>query len=364
MINNGCGDKMSLTILSDTYAPVGGRDRSLRGLCVGITYNTKGLASPGPVDAQAEYDDISTVLAIRDALESGGAKVNLYEALDDLPLRIIKDKPDIVFNIAEGVHGRGRESHVPALLSFLQIPYTGSDETTMCVTMDKAIAKLLARACGVCTPEYRMALYGSPFDYESLTYPVIVKPNAEGSGKGISDVSVAKSEAELRLVLDEKLSVYKQDMLVERFIAGREFTVGMVGNGEKLHVFPPMEIIFNAGDHGVYNYEVKRDFKRYTRYQCPPALDADTVSVIEDAARRVYKALGCKDFSRADFRLSADGVLYFLELNPLPGLAPGYSDLPILAEFCGVDYQSLILSVIESALERYGIKSYRGDGLD
>ncbi len=339
-------------------------------LYVGVTYNLKGKASsPGavtavtaaapdsdePFDADAEYDDISTVLAIKSVLESAGARVGLYEALDDLPLRIIADRPDIVFNIAEGVHGRGRESHVPALLSFLRIPFTGSDETTMCVTMDKAIAKRLVASYGVNTPEYRVAAYGSDFSYDKLTYPLIIKPNTEGSGKGISAISVASDEAELRAALDEKLRAYKQDMLVERFIAGREFTVGIVGNGDEARVFAPMEIIFNSGERAIYSYEVKKDYKRYTRYECPPDISDGERAMIEDTAKTVYKALDCKDFARMDFRLAPDGKLYFLELNPLPGLAPGFSDMTILAEYCGVDYRSLILSVFDAALRRYGM---------
>lgn len=330
-------------------------------LRVGLTYNLKkGVTSALP-DAEAEFDDPDTILAIQTALAASGCTVELIEASQDLPNRLAQSRPDIVFNVAEGMAGRGRESHVPAILNFLQIPFTGSDETAMCLAMDKALAKTLALSVGVATPGYQVVSAGgvggdgNSAVTAGMSFPLIVKPNAEGSSKGITSASIVHDEASLRRVLAEKTQAYGQDMLVEEYIDGREFTVGILGSGENLHVFPPMEIIFTQPAQPIYSYEVKRDFRRYVRYACPPDISTAQQAAIEHAAKAVYLALGCRDFARADFRLSSDGKPYFIELNPLPGLAPGYSDLPMLAEFCGVAYGDLVRSVLYCALARYGM---------
>ena len=208
-------------------------------LKVGITYNLKknlaGTASDPP-DAEAEFDDISTILAIQNALEGAGCRTELLEADASLPGRLSQNPPDIVFNVAEGSAGRGREAQVPALLSYLKIPYTGSDETTMCIAMDKALTKSLLAPHRVRTPKYRVAsveaayssgkhklqagaaAYSSgaaSFSAGGLSFPVIVKPNAEGSSKGISGASVAHDAESLRAALEAGIGAYRQDMLVE-----------------------------------------------------------------------------------------------------------------------------------------------------
>jgi len=144
-------------------------------------------------------------------------------------------------------------------------------------------------------------------------------------------------------------------MLVEEYISGREFTVGVLGNGDDLRVLPPMEIIFNDKTHVIYSREVKKNFGQYVSYKCPTEIKAETGKEIEDAVKTVYRALGCRDFARLDFMLSPDGRLYFLEINPLPGLSPGYSDFPMIVGFCGMDYNTLIRSILDSALTRYGL---------
>ena len=191
----------------------------------------------------------------------------------------------------------------------------------------------------------------------SLSFPIIVKPNNEGSSKGISDHSIVNDAAALRRLLPEKINAYKQDMLLEKYICGREFTVGILGNSGNLHVFPPMEIVFIDKDKSIYSYEVKKNFKRYVRYECPPDIDNALKRKIEETAEIVYHSLECRDFARMDFRLSPEGRLYFIEVNPLPGLAPGYSDFPIIAGYCGMDYQALIQNIINNALSRYGLSN-------
>ena len=331
-------------------------------LKAGITFNLKKNtgADTAAADAEAEFDDEGTIAAIADALTAYGFTTALFDAEEDLPARLLRDRPDIVFNIAEGRGGRGREAQVPAILNFLRIPFTGSDETTLCIAMDKALTKRLVASYGVNTPKYALVRYGVPSREEAaFAYPVIIKPNSEGSSKGVSDFSIAEDAAGMKRLLAEKMAAYRQDMLLEEYISGREFTVGVLGNGDDLRVFPPMEIIFNDKSHSIYSYEVKRNYRQYVRYECPPRIGADLRKEIEDAAETVYRVLECRDFARMDFRLSQAGRLYFIEINPLAGLAPGYSDFPMIAEFCGMDYVALIRKIMDSALARYGLR-HRG----
>ena len=326
------------------------RTRRLR---VGVTYNLKRNIVIDPPDAEAEYDDFDTIVSLKSAIESGGYEVMLYEATDDLPEKLAGRAVDIIFNIAEGVNGRGREAQVPAILSYLGIPYTGSDETTMCIAMDKALTKRFLSSYDINIPEYWVISNASQAGSIDLSQPVIVKPNIEGSGKGITSASIVSDISELSKVLYDNIDKYKQDMLVEQYIPGREFTVGILGNAEKMRVFPPMEIIFRDKSNSVYSFAVKRDFKQHVDYKCPPDVSAEILAGMTATAEKIYKALECRDCARIDFRLSPDNKLFFIEINPLPGLAPGYSDFPMLAEFCGIDHTSLILGILNSALERY-----------
>jgi len=335
-----------------------------------LTYNLKKDVGNAPPDAQAEFDDIQTIHAIRDTLETLGCDVVLFEATEELPMRLLARKPDIVFNIAEGATGRGREAQTPGILNLLGIPLTGSDETTMCLALDKALTKRLLISYRIPTPGYRLAPKDTgfpsrtpsslPMSMRGLSWPVIVKPNAEGSGKGITSRSIATNPAELRTLLEKNLSLYNQDMLVEEYIPGREFTVGLLGNGEGTCVFPPMEIVFQKSaenDTDIYSYDIKREFERYVSYDCPAHISRDLQARIEATALKIYRILRCRDCARIDFRLCPKGKLYFIEINPLPGLAPGYSDLPILAGLSGLSYPALIKNILDSALTRYGLPS-------
>ncbi len=328
-------------------------------LKVGLTYNLKKMSDSDTLDAEAEYDNIETVLAIKEALESAQCQVELLEATEELPAKLAGHPVDIVFNIAEGIQGRGREAQVPAILNYFRIPYTGSDETTLCLALDKALTKRILATYRIRTPQYRVITVEKPSLSGKIRFPAIVKPNAEGSSKGISDVAVVSDSHELKELVTKNLKDYKQDMLVEEYISGREFTVGILGNGSDAHVFRPMEIIYldEQSKYKIYSYQVKQNYKKLIRYECPAPLSAGTEAEMMETARKIYRILSCRDCARIDFRLSPDGRLYFIEINPLPGLAPGYSDYPMLAEFCGVDYTSLVQGVLDSALKRYGIRS-------
>jgi len=329
-------------------------------LRVGLTYNLKNNVVSDVFDNEAEYDSIETVLAIKGALEDQNCRVILLEATEDLPEKLKNRPVDIVFNIAEGIQGRGREAQVPAILNFFRIPFTGSDETTLCVALDKALTKRVLSTYRIKTPRYRVIPKDGRTPGGGFSLPAIVKPNAEGSSKGISDVAIASDIHELRGLIAKNISVYQQDMLVEEYIDGREFTVGIVGNGGDARVFPPMEIIYiNSQDrYRIYSYTVKQNYKQLIRYECPAALSREAEDKIISTARKIYSILQCRDFARIDFRLANDGQLYFIEINPLPGLAPGYSDFPMIAEFNGMDYVSLVRCVLHSALRRHGLYFY------
>jgi D-alanine-D-alanine ligase len=327
-------------------------------LVAGIAYNLKKGVQSEVEDIEAEYDTPDTIEAIKEVFESAGIEAVLLEADSHFFEKVKSTSVDIVFNIAEGTSGRGREAQVPAILNFLGIPFSGSDETTLAVALDKAMTKRYLSTFGIPTPLYQ--LINSP-DFKldpKLSFPLIIKPNSEGSSKGISDLAIADNEAELRDVIEKNLRLYHESMLVEEYVSGREFTVGILGNGEDMRVFEPMEICYLDEEHenSIYSYNVKRNYEKFIQYRCPPILDEKTISKMKEIAARIYTALECRDFSRIDFRLSQDGRPWFIEINPLPGLAPGYSDYPMLADFCGMDYRSLVLGVLNCALKRYGMR--------
>jgi D-alanine-D-alanine ligase len=328
-------------------------------LTVGVIFNSKGENQGKTEDAQAEYDSLDTVYAIRAALQRAGCAVELFEADATLPGELVRRPIDLAFNIAEGLRGRGREAEVPALLNLLNIPFTGSDETALAIALDKELCKRLARSEGVPTPESVVAADQAGLARaEALRFPLIVKPNAEGSSKGIGELCLARDSRELERVVCRALADYGEPMLCEEYIEGREFTVGLLGNGAETRVFPPMEIIFRTDTH-VYSYGVKQDYQRYVDYACPAHLSPEAERTMRDYARRVFTLLGCRDFGRVDFRMDGAGNIFFIEINPLPGLAPGYSDYPMLAAFSGVAYDGLVACVLRAALRRLGMEAER-----
>ncbi|MEG1710893.1 MAG: ATP-grasp domain-containing protein [Clostridia bacterium] len=329
-------------------------------MTIGIVFNLKKGIKAKAIDAEAELDCIDTVYAIRDVFVKNGYNVELLEADKRLMEKLNNSKVDIIFNIAEGLNGRGREAQIPALLSMLGIAYTGSDETTLCVALDKALTKRILSTYHVHTPKYLVIKKNGKIKPHTLEFPIIVKPNAEGSSKGISEISIVHSEKELKELIKTNIDLYNEDMLAEEYIHGREFTVGILGNNGDTKVFEPMEIIYKKptqGDYYVYSYNVKQNYKEYVEYQCPADISIDANNEMKEVAEKVYRELQCKDFSRIDFRMDEKGVLHFIEINPLPGLAPGYSDYPMLADFCGTNYNDLIMGILNAALKRYNLTS-------
>ncbi len=329
---------------------------------VGLAYNVKPVHLPAhlPVDAFEEYDSESTVGQICGALAALGHEVVRLGAGPGIIDRLRESRPDVVFNIAEGQGGRCREAHVPALLELLGIPYVGSDPLTLSVTLDKPVAKRLVASQGYPTPRFRTFRSAAEAKDIDLPFPVIVKPAFEGSSKGVRLASRAASAAEAREMVRFVTETYCQEALVEEFVPGAEVTVGLIGN-ESPRVVGIMEIAprTTKREDFVYSLEVKRDWENQVEYRCPPALPKPTIGEIARCAVGIYRILGCRDFSRIDFRLDAAGVPQFLECNPLPGLSPGYGDLPIMADRMGMSYLDLIASILSHAFDRLGVAAVR-----
>lgn len=335
-------------------------------LKVGIVFNLKkGLASDIE-DIEAEYDSNETIDFLSDVFTKVGINVTLLEADAFFMDKIKEAKVDLVFNIAEGTSGRGREGQIPSILSFMNIPFSGSDATTLCMALDKALTKRYLQSFAIKSPKSQVI---DSYDYHldsKLKFPLIVKPNCEGSSKGISNLAIVYDKKQLKALISKNIDIYKTAMLAEEYITGREFTVGIVGNGEDTLVFEPMEICFldKTIKETIYSYEVKKNFEKCVQYVCPPILDKALTEKMKKIALKVYNAMECKDFTRIDFRMTEDGAIYFIELNPLPGLAPNYSDLCILAEKCGTSYNDLILKILTSALKRINFEGrYKNEKL-
>jgi D-alanine-D-alanine ligase len=334
-----------------------GRPRRAERLKVGFAFNVKRVNPDlgGEQDDEAEYDSPKTLQAIREAIASYGHEVVDLEATSDLPILLASTPVDVVFNIAEGFKGRSRESQVPALLELLDIPYTGSDPAALNVSLDKALAKRMVKTHGVLTPDYLVMNTGKErLPKEMPPYPLLVKPVAEGTSKGVTKKSIVRDEAELREVAREMIAKYRQPALVEEYVAGREFTVGLLGE-RRPRVLPPMEIVFldPSDPTPIYSFEMKQDWNDKIRYEVPAKLTPRELDRLERAAREVFTALGCRDVARIDFRMDALGRIYFIEANPLPGLTPGWSDLVLIAQAAGIDYRALIGEILSFAIRRY-----------
>ncbi|WP_426752503.1 D-alanine--D-alanine ligase family protein [Myxococcus sp. Y35] len=328
-------------------------------LRVGFSFNVKRVkpmaTAEAVEDSEAEYDSPNTLQAIREAIASWGHEVIDLEATAELPTVLASTPLDLVFNIAEGFKGRNRESQVPAMLELLDIPYTGSDPATLSIALDKGLAKKIVRQAGILTPNFQLMVTGKErLNREFTSFPLIVKPVAEGSSKGVVTKSVCHTEAELREVVREIAGKYQQPALIEEYIRGREFTVGLLGE-RRPRVLPPMEIVFldKEEKNPVYSFQHKLDWTDRIRYDAPARLEPALLERLRTAARNSFMALGCRDVARIDFRMDDKGRIYFIECNPLPGLTPGWSDLVLIAQGAGMDYRGLIGEIMAPAIRRY-----------
>ena len=327
---------------------------------VALTYNLKKKDPLKPKDYFSECDSEETINSVIAALKTKG---HCVEAIDvEYPALFSyfkKNRVDMVFNIAEGKHGRFRESEVPAVLDYLNIPYTGSDTFSLALALNKTLTKKILKAENIPTPNFQLFIKGTEILDSDLRFPLIVKPNAEGSAKGINKTNVVHNSSDLVSKVKECIDIYQQEALVEEFIEGKELTVGILENG-KTRVLPILEIDFsNCKKSGEYFYSWKmkefqgnRELGLVPEFYCPARLDKDTENKVKDVALRTHRAVGCLDISRTDIRLDKNNVPYVLEINPLPGLDPKESNFPIMAYAAGMKYEDLIEAILLSASER------------
>lgn len=327
---------------------------------IALTYNLKRQDGSKPADYFSECDSEETVNSITAALEAASHSVEALEAEGRQLLSYFKNnRVDMVFNICEGEYGRLRESEVPAILDYLNIPYTGSGSFSLALAMNKALTKKIIRSAGIPTPSFQLFVTGQEKIDRTLKFPLIVKPNYEGSGKGIHLSSVVNDEESLYSRVRETMHIYKQAVLAEEFIRGRELTVGIL-EGVETVILPVLEIDFSAcGESGEYfyswrmkEYQGNKELGLVPAFYCPARIDRATEMRVKEIALKTHYAVGCADVSRTDIRLSEDNTPYVLEINPLPGLNPHESNLPMMAYAAGMKYQELIASILAGALKR------------
>ena len=325
-----------------------------------------------------DLDSEKTIHAITQAIEAGGHQVTFLEGDVTLYDNVRKVKPDICFNICEGHFGDARESQVPAILEMLRIPYTGSKVLTLALTLDKPMTKRVLAYHSLPTPPFQTFERITEELDPDMKFPLFVKPSREGTGMGISAESIVNNQQELRKQLRRLFERYDQPVLVERFIDGREVTVGVVGNltgpvawripeddeapriQRGLHFFPPLEIDMSRypeEEKGVYTSRIKVDWVDAFHYLCPAPLPDEMVEELNWLTAATFRITGCQDVARVDFRLDAsdNNKPYILEINPLPGLNPDYSDLCVEAKTDGWTYEGLVNRILDEALERYGL---------
>lgn len=334
---------------------------------IGIAFDLAPAERPGagPDDRYEEFDKPATIDALAAVLRGEGHEVVLLGDGREFLERVLADPPDFVWNLAEGEGiGRSREARVPAVLEMLGIPHSGSDPLTLATTLDKDVAKRLAGSAGIDVPSgIALTAFEEPGAVAAkldalagrLPFPWLLKPAFEGSSKGIRARCLVDSCQEAVDVYQALAADYEQTVLVEEFIAGDEITVGIVGNGPEPAFLEAMRIVpMHDAGRFLYSIELKRDWTVNVRYETPAQLAPEVRERLLDSALAAYRALGCRDLARIDYRIR-DGVPYFIEANPLPGLAPDWSDMAILASGAGLGYADLIRAVLDAALKRVGL---------
>jgi len=343
-----------------------------------------------PPDQWDDLDSPKTIDSIIRALESQGHEAFFLEASilppHNLAEKLQETRPDLCFNIAEGYWGDAREAQIPSILEMLRIPYTGSKVLTLALALDKPMTKRILTYHGLPTPKFQVfESADDPIDDdllddsgEELRFPLFVKPSHEGTSVGVTPESIVHTIPELRDQVAMQLARYKQPILAEHYIKGREITIGMVGNlgpivarriserdtpntlPDTLTFLPPLEVDLGAYDPaeaGVYTNHIKVELAETFYYLCPAPLEPEMVHQLNLLAAAVFRVTGARDVGRVDFRLDEenDNKPYILEINPLPGLNPDYSDLCIEARAMGWSYEELINRIVNLAAERHGL---------
>ncbi len=350
---------------------------------VALLANLKKNAPTWPGMSPDQWDDLDseeTIEAISQALAAHGHRVTFLEGDVTLYDNLRQVRPDICFNICEGHFGDGREAQVPAILEMLRLPYTGSRVLTLALTLDKPMTKRVLTYHDLPTPPFQtFERVNEPLD-PALKFPLFAKPSREGTGMGVSAESIVHNEAQLRVQLERIFERYNQPALVEHYIEGREITVGVVGNltgpvarripedesapriMRGLTFFPPLEVNLEAypeEEAGLYTNRIKVELAHEFHYMCPAPIEPGLLEDLNWYTAATFRVTGCQDVARVDFRLDAsdNNKPYILEVNPLPGLNPGYSDLCLEAQAHGWSYEQLVNTILDEAIKRYGLNS-------
>ena len=329
-------------------------------LTIGLVYNIKKTVNCGNPDISAEYDDENTVSAIRGSLEGGGHSVAMIEADLDVYSKLRSSVVDIVFNIAEGLRGESRESHVPVLCEMLGIPYTGSGPLTLAICLNKARTKEILNQYNIPTAKHQV--FRTPEDRldQNLKYPLIVKPLHEGSSIGVGINAVVKNNRELVERVCHVNMRHKQPALVEKFLPGREFTVAVIGN-KIPRALPVVEVYlekYPRKTKEVYSFEAKTRWENDSLSGPMLESDYELETQLQKLAINTHLALDCKDFSRVDIRMDENSIPHVIEINPLPGLNPrieAVSYFPKAARMADMSYDDLINEILVQGLERYNL---------
>jgi len=348
---------------------------------VAVIANVKGetpLPLDAPADAGAEFDRRETIDALMAAIASDGHEVFFLSADPSLPFTLKDVQPDICFNIAEGIIGDGREAQVPALLEMLHIPYTASRVLANAVALDKTMTKRIWHNMGLPTAAFQEFITGHEPLSPELRFPMFVKPSREGTGMGMDGGAIVRDENELRARVAWVIDSYKQPALVEEFLTGREFTIGVLGRPDAplythrpelyedsgFHRFPVLEIDNSVSvTPGVYGHIAKtlhNGDNGVPGFLCPADVDADLANTLHTLAVQAHMAIGSLDVSRVDFRMDSDGQPRLLEINTLPGLTPDFSDLCVISRAEGITYRELVLEILYLGASRWGLMPANG----
>lgn len=362
--------------IEESDKPPSTRPRPARLWRVAIIANVKGDNHPAThtaEDAGAEFDKPETIQAIQAAIESDGHTTQFINADASLPARVQEYCPDICFNIAEGLGGDAREAQVPALLEMLHIPYTASRVLANAIGLDKTVTKRIWRQAGLPTAPFQEFSTGCEPLARGLDFPLFVKPSREGTGMGMGTTSIVRNEGQLREQLAWVINAYKQPALVETYLPGREFTVAVVGRPgaipfsrkpegylpDGFRRFPVMEVEnSHSATPGVYGHLTKTlglDEEGVPSFLCPAPIDSRLRTQLQELAIRAHRAVDALDVSRVDLRLDVAGKPRLIEINALPGLSPGFSDLCLIAAAGGWSYEDLILEILYLGASRFGL---------
>ena len=323
---------------------------------IGLTYDLRSeyLEMGYSEEETAEFDRDDTIKAIESTLTDLGHETECIGHAKKLITALVEgSRWDLVFNIAEGVHGIGREAQIPAILDVYEIPYTFSDPLVMSLTLHKGMTKRVLRDAGVPTCDFLVAERAADVAAVAFDPPYFVKPVAEGTGKGVTPASIVPDRTGLPKSVADLLALYTQPVLVESFLPGREFTVGIVGTGKDAEPIGTIEVVLlDKAEQGVYSYVNKEKCEELVEYRLVLAEEDGVVREAEEIALDAWRILGCRDGGRIDLRCDGAGRPQFIEVNPLAGIHPEHSDLPIICTKKGIPYKTLIEKIVKSAAAR------------